>query len=216
MVARRRTPAGQTLHETYRAAFSPSKSLSQNVLPERCTDVDLAHEAQLEANSADRSLDLSLLFQSRYGRIARLIARLIRDPARAEELAVEVFLRWSKQDQSSDKVEGWLYRTALRLSLDELRRKRRRSQFENLVPLLRRTSTPEEVFATNEEAARVRLVLTALNRRSAEVLLLRSEGLSYLQIASTLALNPSSIGTLLCRAQQAFRKEYIKRYGNLE
>ena len=35
----------------------------------------------------------------------------------------------------------------------------------------------------------------------------------YDELASTLDLNPSSVGTLLARAQQAFRKEYIKRYG---
>jgi RNA polymerase sigma-70 factor, ECF subfamily len=50
-------------------------------------------------------------------------------------------------------------------------------------------------------------------RRQAELLLLRSHGLSYEELASTLHLNPASVGTLLARAQQAFRKEYINRYG---
>jgi RNA polymerase sigma-70 factor (ECF subfamily) len=44
-------------------------------------------------------------------------------------------------------------------------------------------------------------------------LLLRSNGLSYEEVANALELNPASVGTLLSRAQQAFRKEYIKRYG---
>ena len=39
------------------------------------------------------------------------------------------------------------------------------------------------------------------------------EGFSYDELASTLDLNTASVGTLLARAQQAFRKEYIKRYG---
>jgi RNA polymerase sigma-70 factor (ECF subfamily) len=32
-------------------------------------------------------------------------------------------------------------------------------------------------------------------------------------VASVLGMNPASVGTLLSRAQHAFRKEYIKRYG---
>jgi RNA polymerase sigma-70 factor, ECF subfamily len=44
-------------------------------------------------------------------------------------------------------------------------------------------------------------------------LLLRGQGLSYEEVASALALNPSSVGALLSRAQEAFRKEFVKRYG---
>lgn len=57
-------------------------------------------------------------------------------------------------------------------------------------------------------------MLSAIAPRHAELLLLRSHDLSYSEVAAALDLNPSSIGTLLSRAQQAFRKEYIKRYGD--
>jgi RNA polymerase sigma-70 factor (ECF subfamily) len=50
--------------------------------------------------------------------------------------------------------------------------------------------------------------------RQAELLLLRTHGFSYEELASALDLNFSSIGTLLSRAERAFRKEYIKRYGD--
>ena len=43
--------------------------------------------------------------------------------------------------------------------------------------------------------------------------MLRSEGLSYEETAEILGLSETSIGTLLRRAQDAFRKEYVKRYG---
>jgi RNA polymerase sigma-70 factor (ECF subfamily) len=45
------------------------------------------------------------------------------------------------------------------------------------------------------------------------MLLLRSEGLSYAELAAALDLNPASVGTLLTRAGQAFKKEYVIRYG---
>ena len=77
----------------------------------------------------------------------------------------------------------------------------------------KRVPTPEDIRTTNEAQERVRLVLAAIETRQAELLLLRSHGLSYEELAAALELNPASIGTLLNRAQQAFRKEYIKRYG---
>jgi RNA polymerase sigma-70 factor (ECF subfamily) len=56
-------------------------------------------------------------------------------------------------------------------------------------------------------------VLASLDARQAELLLLRSNELSYAEVAAALELNPSSVGTLISRAQQAFRKEYVGRYG---
>ena len=57
-------------------------------------------------------------------------------------------------------------------------------------------------------------MLAALPRRQAELLLLRSDDGSYDELAAALSLNPASVGTLLARAKQAFRKEYVKRYGD--
>lgn len=153
-------------------------------------------------------------FRAQYERIARVIARVVRDPARAEELAVEVFLKlWRNPQAQGEKAEGWLYRAAVRRGLDELRHRARRSRYERLLGFARRVPTPEDVRAATEEQERVRLVLAVIEPRQAELLLLRSHGLSYEQLASALDLNPVSIGTLLSRAQQAFRKEYVKRYG---
>jgi RNA polymerase sigma-70 factor, ECF subfamily len=59
----------------------------------------------------------------------------------------------------------------------------------------------------------VRRVLATLKLRDSQLLILRSEGLSYEETAEILGVSDTSIGTLLRRAQEAFRKEYIKRYG---
>lgn len=160
-------------------------------------------------------LDLETVFRTQYERIARVIAGVIKDPARAEELAVEVFLKWERTPNAqSEGVEGWLYRTALRMALNELRRNTVRSRYEHLIGL-RKTSAagPHEIYTAQEEQARVRLVLSVLNPRQAELLLLRSHDFSYQELASMLNLNPSSVGTLLSRALEAFRKEFTRRYG---
>jgi RNA polymerase sigma-70 factor (ECF subfamily) len=161
------------------------------------------------------SAEFEPIFHAYYDRTARLIARLVRDPARAEELAVEVFWKlWRNPQAHGEAVGGWLYRTAVRAGLYELRHQSRRARMELLLRFGGGSpSTPEDHHAANEAQEHVRRVLAALNPRHAELLLLRSQELSYAEMASALKLNPASIGTLLSRAQEAFRKEYVKRYG---
>lgn len=167
-----------------------------------------------ESKAAGAPFDLETIFGSHYERIARVIARVVGDRAHAEELAVEVFLKlWRTRSAQGERVEGWLYRTAVRTGLDELRRRTRRTRHERLAGFIRGSATPEEILAAAQEQERVRLVLSVIGQRQAEFLILRSHGLSYGEVATALDLNPASVGTLLSRAQQAFRKEYLKRYG---
>ena len=187
--------------------------MSQIPVAERYSVVDLSPEAVVEMNAGEARLDLEAVFAAQYVRVARVIARVIRDPARAEELGVEVFLKWARKSRTQGAgSEGGLYRTAVRAGLDELRRQTRRGRYESLASA-DAVPTPEEIHASQRDQERVRAVLAALQPRQAEMLLLRSEDLSYEELASALDLNPASVGTLLCRAQEAFRKEYIKRYG---
>lgn len=176
--------------------------------------MDAPNEAVVEMKFNETRVDLGTIFHAQYERIARVITGVIKDPARAEELAVEVFLKWSRnRNAQGENAEGWLYRTAIRTGLDELRRQTRRSRYERLVSFVRRSLSPHEAFAAGEEQERVRLVLSVIEPRQAELVLLRSQGFSYDELAFALDLNPVSIGTLLSRAQKAFRKEYIERYG---
>jgi len=164
-------------------------------------------------DSAER---LGTIFSAHYERIARVIGRVIHDQARAEELAVEVFLKWWGNPQAQgEQTEGWLYRTSVREALDELRRQTRRQRFERLFGMFRTPPpTPEHVYTATVEQQNVRAVLAALSARYAELLILRSHDLSYQEIANALQVNPNSMGTLLSRAQEAFRKEYVKQHGN--
>ncbi len=166
------------------------------------------------AEEARASFDFETIFTAHYEPIARAIARIIHDEGRAEELAVDAFWKLLRHPEAQgDQVGGWLQRTAIRLALDELRRRARRIRYENLMPWLTKPQTPSDLFSASQEHGRVRAVLAVIPVRDAELLLLRHDGASYDELASSLHLNTASVGTLLSRAQQAFRKEYIKRYG---
>jgi RNA polymerase sigma-70 factor (ECF subfamily) len=175
-----------------------------NVSSAAGTDTDLAPAFDFEA-----------VFLAEYDRVARAVARITRDPARAEELAVEAFWKlWKTSRAHGPLAAAWLRRTAIRLALDELRRRARRARYEAVLPFLRSPRQPDDLFETSQEQGRVRAVLAALPRRQAELLLLRGDDGSYEELATVLSLNPASVGTLLARAKQAFRKEYITRHGD--
>lgn len=110
-------------------------------------------------------------------------------------------------------ISAWAGCTAqIRMSLNEIRREARQARYERLFGAPPATANPEEAHLAAEQHQRVRSVLAAMDRRQAELLILCNEGFSYQDLASTLDLNPGSVGTYLTRAQQAFRKEYFKRY----
>jgi RNA polymerase sigma-70 factor, ECF subfamily len=187
--------------------------VSQNAFGRCCNTVDVLSEAFVAMKSHEGRPDIEEVFHAQYGRVARVIAGVIRDPARAEELAVEVLLKWSRKAKAqNENLDAWLYRTAVRVGLNELRHRTRRERYERVFSLLRTTPTPEEILLKRDEQRRVDVVLSALDSRQAELLLLRSQDLSYDELASALDLNPASVGTFLSRAQRAFRKEYIRRY----
>ena len=169
-------------------------------------------------DAVDNTQRLNLMFRAHYARIARVIGRVIRDQARAEELAVDVFLKWWRTPSAhGEHAEGWLVRVAIRLALDELRRVNRRRRLDHVLRVMRLAPpTPGDVYDARDEQDKVRMGLAAMSRRSAALLFLRSEGLSYQELAAGLNLNPSSVGSLLARAQTTFRREYEKRYGSTD
>lgn len=178
-----------------------------------CSSVDTLSDALVVMKTNQARPDIAAVFHAQYGRIARVIASIIRDPGRAEELAVEVFLKWSRTPRTQgENVEGWLYRTAVRIGQNELRRKITQSKYDRLFAFVRGVPTPEELLVAQEQQRRIDVVLSAIEPCQAELLVLRSHGFSYDELASMLDLNSSSIGTFLSRAQRAFRKEYVRRY----
>ena len=59
----------------------------------------------------------------------------------------------------------------------------------------------------------VREALMALPERAREVLVLRAEGFRYHEIAAATGISPGSIGTMLVRAERAFREAFLQRRG---
>lgn len=165
-------------------------------------------------DTAAAPFDFEQCFHANYARIARAVARIVGDAARAEEVAGEAFWKlWRTPAAQNEHAMGWVYRTAIRLALNELRGERRRARYESQAGAPEAPPSPEEAHAAEQRREQVRRVLAALAPRDAELLLLRHQGLSYDELAAAIDVKPASIGTLLARAQNAFRKEHIRLYG---
>jgi len=191
------------------------KFLSFSDVPERSSRVREDRDRGGDAGTTDREFDFDRTFEAEYARIARVIARLVQDPGRAEELAVDVFWKLLHRPEAhGPRVGGWLYRTAVREGLDEIRRQKRKTRYEAAARLTAPAPTPEQVLYQTERQRRVQAVLSSLAEREASLLIGFSEGWTYQEIGDALELNPGSVGTLLRRAKDAFRREYVKRYGN--
>jgi DNA-directed RNA polymerase specialized sigma24 family protein len=77
--------------------------------------VSAPSEAVAELTLREAGFDIEAIFRAQYERIARVIARVVRDRGRPEELAVEVFLKlWRNERAQGENAEGWLYRVAVR------------------------------------------------------------------------------------------------------
>ncbi len=173
-------------------------------------------QSQIELReSTDPDAQFDEVFRAQWPRLCSLLTRLTGSRTEAEDLALETFWRlYQKREQilRASNLAGWLYRVGTNLGLNALRAKKRRALREQAASRhllgLAGTESPPAALERLEERELVRGILARLKERSAQMLLLRGEGLSYAQIASALDLRPASVGTLLVRAEKEFEKHY--------
>ena len=59
-------------------------------------------------------------------------------------------------------------------------------------------------------------MLASIKPASAQLLILRTSGLSYKELSSALDVKMSGIGTMLNRAEEEFRNRYLALHSNQE
>ena len=176
---------------------------------------------KLKADGAERastdsvSSTFEALFMEHWARVYRLLYRLVGDPAEAEDLALETFVRLYQRYPPRDRefnLGGWLYRVATNLGLHAIRSWKRRERYEMDAGKYALEEAPEDqpalILAQQEERRLVRLALSRMNERQSQLLVMRHSGLPYKEIAETLGLAPTSIGPLLVRAEKEFAQQY--------
>ncbi len=165
--------------------------------------------------AAQNDAEFDAVFLAHWQPIYRALVRLVGDPAEAEDLALETFWQlYHRPPSQAHRIGGWLYRVATNLGLNALRARQRRTLHELSAgkwEIESRVSDPAQALADEEERARVRTVLSTMETRQAQLLLLRHSGMAYQELAGALGVSVNSIGTLLARAEREFAKRYREK-----
>jgi RNA polymerase sigma-70 factor (ECF subfamily) len=201
----------------------PHKNLRHKTDPINVIDSVQPEELALSPVRAIRNTGewFEALFRDHYPRVVRLLTQLTGDQGQAEEIAADVFSKLARRSAllaSREDVAAWVYRVATNAGLDALRANSRRRRKEEAAGAerLRMSDDPGalEEMLRQERGSRVRGVLSTLKPRDAQLLLLRTGGMAYREIAQTLGVQSSSVGTLLARAEREFERKYRARHGD--
>jgi RNA polymerase sigma-70 factor (ECF subfamily) len=177
--------------------------------------VDIMSE-QTATSRATENISFDEAFTQYHRTVFRTARSVVQDGGLAEDVTQEVFLRLYKHIDTlpdSEMVRPWLIRVALNVARNTIRGNiRANTREENYV------KESGDVFERSieidyEEAAGINEIYRALNKIKEPLrscLVLKQQGLSYKEIASSLELNENSIGTYVARARTEFARFYGK------
>src|SRR5688500_17264031 len=152
------------------------------------------------------------LFQQYFQAVYNYAAALCNDPAEAEDLTQEAFIRAHTslpQFGPPWNFRTWIFRMTRNLFLDELRKRRPVISLDDATLVSAPMPSPESLAMLNDVAGRVRQTLNSLSTRNKEALVLREiHGLSYAEIADVLETTPDYTKTLLARSRAQFQEAY--------
>lgn len=177
----------------------------------------LTDEALVDA-ARDGSEDAFRELVKRYeGRVAAVVIRMLGDTAEAEDVGQETFIRFYRglrgfRGQAS--VGTYLTRIAINLSLNEIKKRRRRSIFIPFTPVGKEKDAPDQEFEDPRASAeyddtpdRINKALNQLKPEFRSVVVLRlMEGYTSKETAEILGL---PVGTVLSRLKRS--QEKLKR-----
>jgi RNA polymerase sigma-70 factor, ECF subfamily len=166
-------------------------------------------------------------FERVYQRLRRslwmLCLRHLHDPDAAEDAVQETFLRLLRiADQVEDgfNVSAWVHRVATNICLEELRQRRRVHLVAGNEPSIlgvRADTRAEQPEGAHEIAEARRVLVRAARRLPGQqrvcFVLRELEGLSYAEIAARLGIGEAAVESLLFRARQRFKAEYLRLEG---
>jgi len=158
--------------------------------------------ALLQGMHGGQELAFELLFHRYYASVFGVVLRVVGDPAEAEELTHDSFLKLYRRpiaDSDDANVRAWLYRVATNAAFNAVRSRRRRLSW--LQRFAGRADSRDR-----DESQQVRDCLALMPERQRTALVLHFSGLSYAEIAETLGVSAGSDGTILARAEKRFKQ----------
>jgi len=163
---------------------------------------------------AEEKIGFDEAFTLHHRTVFRAARSVVRDDALAEDVTQETFIRLYKNIDSikdNEMLKPWLIRVAINLARNTIRGSIRANTREDNYVKASGTVTERSIELDYEENACVHDIYHALSQIKEPLrscLVLKQQGLSYKEIALSLELNESSIGTFIARARQEFARIY--------
>jgi RNA polymerase sigma-70 factor (ECF subfamily) len=192
-------------HELRDAEARPASGVDQS-------DLELVRRVQRGERGA---FDLLVL---RYQhKVVKLVARLLRDPAEAEDVAQEAFVKAYRalgSFRGDSAFYTWLYRIAVNTARNTMAARQRRplayeaelneSEQSVVESRMRHTDTPEASALSDEIHGTVNRAVEALPEDLRTAIILREvEGLSYEEIAEAMDCPVGTVRSRIFRAREA-------------
>jgi RNA polymerase sigma-70 factor (ECF subfamily) len=147
---------------------------------------------------------------------------IVRDPALAEDVTQEVFLRLYRNLESSPGEEWlrpWLLRVTLNVARNTIRGQSRSIARDNEYHKVNvadvKVAPPEDDYERRMVIEEARRALEKIKEPMRSCLLLKQQGLSYREIAETLSVKETNVGSLVARGRKEFARVYGKIGGRL-
>lgn len=178
--------------------------------------VDIMSEHTATAADANK-IGFEEAFTLHHRTVFRAARSVVQDAGLAEDVTQETFLRLYKHIdaiEDGEMLRPWLIRVAINVARNTVRGNiRANTRDENYVKETGHTQAAS-VEVDYEESAGINDIRRALNKVKEPLrscLMLKQQGLSYREIAVSLELNESSIGTYVARARQEFARFYGRK-----
>jgi RNA polymerase sigma factor (sigma-70 family) len=171
---------------------------------------------QTAAAAAKETIGFEEAFTLHHRTVFRAARSVVQDPAVAEDVTQEVFIRLYKHIDTLPNLEmlrPWLIRVALNVAKNTIRGNiRANTRDENYVKETVENSifSVESEYEQKSEVSEINRALNKVKEPLRSCLVLKQQGLSYREIAESLSLNESSIGTYVARARTEFMRFYGK------
>ena len=171
---------------------------------------------QTAAAAAKESIGFEEAFTLHHRTVFRAARSVVQDPGLAEDVTQEVFIRLYKHIDTLPNLEmlrPWLIRVALNVAKNTLRGNiRANTRDENYVKETVGNSiySVESEYEQKSEVSDINRALNKVKEPLRSCLVLKQQGLSYREIAESLSLNESIIGTYVARARAEFMRFYGK------
>ena len=148
--------------------------------------------------------------------MCRQLTYILGDSGLAEDVAQETFIKLCQSPpRDPERVGGWLFRVAANLAYNHLRsEKSRLSRETRAQAAVSLEMTSEDIVIRKEEVEMVNRVLNNMGERDRTCLIMKFSGFSYDEIAQTIGVKKSSVGTLIARAQARFRDRILETKGS--